>query len=274
MLLWNEINFVKKNSPHICTQTNFFMCQSTSLCTRGKASLTVEASIIIPLTIGFLSIILFFFRMIQVQSTVEEALMYAGRTIAVESSVVDSEYLLLASGEGVFVSMIEDTVVERYVKNGPWGISLLHSDFKGESIVLRADYKMSLPVNFFGIDSIELSSENCCRKWVGDVLSDVNVEWVYVTPTGRVYHTNINCRALDIKAKAAAYSEIRNYRGKNGQKFYCCSRCQKDNVTTVYYTDYGRLYHADASCSALKRTIQKIPVAEIGGKRACTFCQE
>lgn len=274
MSLWTKCKILKKFSPHICTQTKTIMNQRASFCTRRKASLTVEGSFTIPLAIFFLTIILFFFRVIQVQSKVEEALMYAARLIAVESSIVSSEILLLASAEAALVTMIEDSVVEQYVENGVWGVSILQSDVTGENIVLHADYKMSLPVSFFGIDSIDLSNECCCRKWLGDNPLGGKEEWVYITPNGSVYHLDINCRALDIKPKAAPYYEIVNYRGKNGQKFYCCGRCEKEGITTVYYTDYGRLYHANMTCSALKRTIQRISVTEIGGRRACAFCRE
>lgn len=274
MSLWNNLDNKRiKNSPRICTQTKKFMSQRTSFCICEKASLTIEASVVLPLTIGFLAIILFFFRVIQVQAIIEEALMYAGRVVAVESSEVSSELALLISAEGVLISVLEEQpIVESYIKHGIFGISLLRSDFSGENIVLRADYKMILPVAFFGRESIELSSENCFRKWVGDINGEIQDDWVYITPTGSVYHTNLDCRVLDIKAEATSLTQIAEYRGMDGQKYYPCSRCKTENGSTVYYTGYGRLYHFDARCSSLKRTIQKISRSEIEGRRECAFC--
>ena len=108
MSLWNKKQVIKgKISPRICTQTINFIRQRTSFCTCEKGSLTVEASFIVPLTIGFLGIILFFFRILQVQIRVEEALMYAGRTVAVESSTISSETALFLLAEAQMISALE-----------------------------------------------------------------------------------------------------------------------------------------------------------------------
>ena len=44
-----------------------------------KGSYTIEAAVVIPLAAGFLVSMLFFFRIIQVQASVDEALIFAGR---------------------------------------------------------------------------------------------------------------------------------------------------------------------------------------------------
>lgn len=270
-------NMYHKNkiSLRICTQTKSINNQETSLCTRPRASLTIEASFIVPLMAGFLAIILFFFRVISVQVVVEEAMVYTGRCVAVESCVVSSEEALFLSAESIFRMLVdENVVVNSYVENKSWGISLLKSEFTGDVIWLRAEYAVKLPVSFFGTDCIYLSSENSFHKWIGSNGLEHVEKWVYITQTGSVYHTSVDCRVLDISIKTAFLSEIGDYRGVDGQKFYPCSRCKKEDCQVVYYTDYGTLYHYDVVCSSLKRTIKKIPLEEVGSRHICSFCNK
>ena len=95
----NNRELLHKISQRICTQTKTIRNQETSLCIHPEASLTIEASVVVPLMAGFLAIILFFFRIMQVQAIVEETLIYTGRCVAVESSVVSSEKALYLSAE-------------------------------------------------------------------------------------------------------------------------------------------------------------------------------
>ena len=63
----------------------------TPQCICLKGSLTVEASVILPLLACFFSFLLFFFRILQVQLTVQEALEDTGRVLAVISECELSE---------------------------------------------------------------------------------------------------------------------------------------------------------------------------------------
>ena len=268
-----KIQYKDQISPRICTQTNTKESLETSLCACTRASLTVEASIIVPLMVGFLAIILFFFRFIQVQVAVEEALIYTGRKVAVESCMMSSEEVLYLSAEAIFREAIsENEIINRYIKNKSNGIQLLKSEFADNEIWLRAEYEIKLPVAFFSIDSVELSSENCFQKWIGNRDEFYDGDWVYITQNGTVYHSKKDCRALDISVKRASASKIENYRGENGQKYYACDRCKEEGVNWVYYTDYGTLFHAKIDCSSLKRTIEKIRKDEVGNRRICVFC--
>ena len=76
--------------------------KKTSLCSRHKGSYTLEAAVIIPILAFFFVTILFFFRVLQVQTQVQEALDYAGRKTACVASSVSSEAGLFTSAEGYF----------------------------------------------------------------------------------------------------------------------------------------------------------------------------
>lgn len=248
--------------------------KEASLYAFQKGSYTIEAAVVIPLVAGFLVSILFFFRVLQVQSVIDEALIYAGRKVSAESSITDSKAALFLSTEFFFYQFLEEyQYVEEYVDYGKLGISLLKSDFSEDSIYLRAEYSMKMPVSFFEIGKIYLWQQNTFRKWTGDG-SNQEENIVYVTPNGEVYHNSLNCQSIKISVKQTTYSSIAGLRGANGQKYYECSRCvsQIYESDRVYYTDYGTLYHADISCSAIKRTVTQIPLSEVGNRRKCSFC--
>lgn len=258
--------------PHILRETSLCICQ--------KASFTVEAAVIIPCMAVFFTSILFFFRILQVQYSIDEALLYAGQKTAIESSAVTSQEILLASAKGYVLYALKDNEeVSTYVKGGSLGVLLLGSDCDGEEIYLRASYEVSLPIDLWGVGSIRLYSQNWFQKWNGDVTiseeaDSEEIQWVYTTPNGTVYHSTSSCRVLNISVREVLLSEIAQERGKDGQKYYECSRCKdlENKNGYVYCTDYGTLYHMDISCSSLKRTIQKVLLEEVGERKPCSFC--
>ncbi len=248
--------------------------QETSSYAFQKGSYTIEAAIVIPFVAGFLVSILFFFRILQVQAAVDEALIYAGRKVAAESSITDSETVLFLSTELFFHQILDEyECVDEYVEFGKLGILLINSDFSGDEITLRAEYSMKMPISFFDVGRIYLWQQNSFCKWNGD--GEVQKEdVVYVTATGEVYHCSKNCRSIRLSVKQTDYSSIGGLRGKDGQKYYPCSLCLKEISSNgkVYYTDYGTLYHGDISCSAIKRSVSQISLSEVGTRRKCSFC--
>ena len=264
-------------SPNHCTQkSRNTKLQGTSFCTCRKASLTIEAAVVCPVTAGFLISILFFFRILFVQAAVEEALIYAGRATAVESCLLDDKSVLYVSAEGLFrYALYQKADVERFVSGGILGVSLLGSDTSGKEIELEAKYMVKLPIPFWGIKGIWITSKNSFVKWKGDLYTGIEQErWVYITKTGSVYHKNTSCRSLDLTIQETLYRNIHKIRGKNGQKYYPCNKCMKsmEDTKKVYFTDYGKLFHGKVSCSALKRTIERVLFSQVGSRRPCSYC--
>lgn len=278
MTLWSFFQSIKfRRSPqrriYIIPQQN----QRASFCIWHRGSYTLEAAVVIPLLAGYLVTLLFFFQIIQIQCAIDEALLYAGRKTAVESTIVDSEEALLVSAEGFLLDALKDnTLVEKRVAHGLLGIGLWDSQFNGEEIVLKAQYSVKLPIHFWGIGQVELTSQNSFRKWNGENATATSDEMVYITPEGEVYHSELSCRSLKRVVKIASLKEVENLRGLNGQKYYECTFCDWKNTEKgeVYYTDYGVLYHKDISCSSLKRTIEKVSLDDVGNRRSCKFCSE
>ena len=91
-IIINSFSHITNSSRIRCTHI-----QEASFCTCKKGSLTLEATVVLPLMAGFFISILFLFRVLMVQAAVEEALVYVGRVIAVESCVFDEEGTLYIS---------------------------------------------------------------------------------------------------------------------------------------------------------------------------------
>ena len=83
--------------------------QKMPSCTCLKASYTLEAAVIFPLVAGFFVFILFFFRVVQVESQVKAALYYSSRMSALASSANDSSVVSVATAEVLFRSRISDS---------------------------------------------------------------------------------------------------------------------------------------------------------------------
>jgi hypothetical protein len=249
--------------------------KKTSPCARRQASYTLEAAVILPLLAGFFVAILFFFRVLQVETQVQEALDYASRKTACEASAVSSEVALHASAEGYFRKELgQYTLPGKYVYGGSIGISLLGSTYEGNEVCLRATYTMKLPVAFFGWKGVMLAQGSTVHKWTGDRDDGQQEDYVYITETGTVYHRSRQCSYLDLSIRAANYADLSGLRNKSGHKYYECSDCAAKIPASglVYITDYGTCYHVELSCSGLKRTVYLIPLSEVGTRAPCSRC--
>lgn len=253
-------------------------------CTCPKGSLTVEASIILPLFACFFSFLLFYFRIMEVQLIVQNALEETGRNLALlsvkelEEPSEELSYLALAKGM-LFVKLKDEELVEQYVSGGALGVSLLTSDCEGDYIMLNANYVMRFPIKLFGIQDFLICQRTQFRKWNGWHASTGNrdvIELVYVTEYGEVYHMRRSCTYLDLSIQKIAYVELSIKRNSDGEAFEACELCGEESMAAgyVYITNYGERYHSSLACSGLKRTIYQKQLSEVGGMPACTKCSK
>lgn len=250
----------------------------------NKGSLTVEASVILPLFACFFAFVLFYFRIMQVQLIVQEALEETGRNLAVlsvkelEEPAEEPGYLTLAKGM-LSLKLKDEELIAQYVNGGALGVSLLTSEFEGDYISLNANYVMRLPVRLFGIQDFLICQKTRFRKWIGwheTIGSGSAAELVYVTEYGEVYHMRRSCAYLDLSVQEIAYVELGARRNYNGEAYEACELCGEgvNIIACVYITDYGNRYHSTLTCGGLKRTIYQKQLSEVGGMPACMKCSK
>lgn len=248
----------------------------TPCCICMEASYTAEAVVIVPLFVACMVVLLFFFRVLQVQQEVGCALMSSARELAVSSyAQEDLSVKGVAEAKLLFLSAYKDNATEKYIDGGKMGISLRNSDFSGDYVDLKAEYAVNIPVGFFGIKDISLCQRAKCRKWTGRA-SDRNTdeEIVYITPEGSAYHRKKNCRYLDLSIQPVQSAKLEIKRNKSGEKYYACKKCMQMDKTyhLLYITDYGNRYHGRLDCSDLKRTVIAVRINEVGERKACSGC--
>ena len=252
-----------------------------------KALLTVEAAAVLPYFVCFMVFILYFFRILQVQAGVAQALQYAGRRAAAEYVV--QEETEGSDQAGIFelwkAKMLFEQQLKKqkcplqYVKRGMKGISLNQSDLSGNYVELKAVYRMKLPIGLLGNIQYQIIQESKCRKWTGyqqgqDMQEDDT--WLYYTEHGTVYHASRNCTHLDLSIRGVTYEQAGNSRNQSGGKYHKCEKCGISGSLVksqmVYITDYGDRYHSSLTCSGLKRSIYMIQRSKATDKRMCSKC--
>ena len=133
-----------------------------------------------------------------------------------------------------------------------------------------------MPIGLLGKYTYPITQEAKARKWVGFDASEYTWDgiYVYITPTGDVYHTNINCSYLNPSIRAISSRELITARNSSGAKYYPCKHCKgNENKGTVYITDFGTIYHSDINCNTLKRTIKKVLYEDVKDlRRPCSKC--
>ena len=243
----------------------------------GRGSFTVEAALAVPIFLLALLVILGFFPLLLIQTQVNAALQYTARIMAVSYQDEEDEGSIVSLAEGIllFRSYLGDHgLSEDFLENGVNSISLANTDLSGEYVQLVANYEVELPTGFWGIDSLPVEQCVSAKKWTGAGTDssdeEEDTEYVYITPSGSVYHTTTSCPYLSLSTKSVSYSSLSSLRNSEGHIYYACSCYSGESI--VYVTNYGTLYHGSLSCSYLKRTIYKVKLDAVGGRSACSKC--
>ncbi len=263
-----------------------------------RASMTVEASIALPLFIFFFVNIMVVFNIVKVQSDMEAALHQTGSEMSLmafdlrlgegllgdyEGSGVDT---VAGAGGIIFAKeMIRDYLGKGIegscVKNGFDGISFINSRvlLGNDYIDLVMDYKVQPMIPIVGFKEFPVESRFFGHAWTGyDIEAgfgemENEEEMVYVTEHGEVYHRSVDCEHLHIKAKSVDMRDLKSQRNKDGKIYYPCEYCgEAIGAGNVFITGYGERYHSSVGCPGLKRKIYTIPISQVGSKRPCSTC--
>jgi len=254
-----------------------------------RASMSVEAAMVVPLFIFVVINLLFGIQVIETSSRISAAIHETGNEIcsygyAIENSC--GEGIPLNIAEIIYVSskvshFLEDSIGNRNgIKGGISGISYIGSEILNENNIVKivVSYSIRLPVDM-NIKTYRLGDVYYGHAWTGydgniaNVNENLEDPIVYITNSGTVYHRDIHCSHLNPSVKAINGDDIGDKRSKDGSKYYECEICGKGIKTgTVYITDYGNRYHTDTNCSGIKRNVLTVHLSEIGGRRECATC--
>ncbi len=148
----------------------------------------------------------------------------------------------------------------------------------GEMVDLFKVQEMSPLYAHMGFDNAYTKVSIHLRKWTGyDVMSTTSLreeeEYVYITESGTVYHRSRECSHLKVTVHIIDAKDASGKRNDYGQSYKPCEKCAVGCSTgLVFITDKGDRYHNSASCSGLKRTIKTVPISEVGERGECSMC--
>ncbi len=204
-----------------------------------RASMTVEASIAIPL---------FIFFMINLMSLVNVFNLYGTELSKLQQSARTASYMQCNTED-----IGADTVTFfKFVPIKPY--------------IGTVNYATSTTL-----------ASMTYRKWTGyNVLSGsterTEEEYVYITEHGYSYHRSRNCRHLKVTIQAVTLDDIELMRNRSGGRYRPCERCGGNSTGILFITPEGDRYHSDAACSGLKRTIKTVKLSEVGSRTPCSQC--
>ncbi len=207
---------------------------------RLNASLSVEASLILPLFLFF--------------------------TITVMS------LLIMSKDQSETCMELHQRALEMYEASAG-------SD-PGPMIELEKDYVQYPVIRFFDFISVKVRDRIVMHPFTGytgdgGLLPEPEPdEYVYVTKNGTKYHRNPSCSYINIRPHSTGAESIRDARNSYGRKYRACDVCHPKLSGLLFITGDGECYHCRSDCPALKRTVYMITLKEAvaNGYSACSKC--
>lgn len=290
----------KKVSHIVCEERKarcVFPARRCSYHTAGRerrcpaiGSMTLEATIVLPILLSFMLAILQFARITLVssallagmQGTVKEMAVYAyvKEMGVTEDSGVAAELL---SG-GISAAYARSQIQKKSGFDSEFGsFSLMQSDLIHDDIIdLAVSYYPSKDTVLIPTPWVRAVLRARVRAWTGRSSSEnsgtdgdedsESKDTVYVTETGTVYHKDPECTHIKLSIQNIPREEIESCRNSSGGKYHVCEKCGAGSGSDVYITTYGAKYHGSLECSGLKRDVKEVSLDELDGWKACSKC--
>lgn len=255
-----------------------------------KASMTVEAALLVPIFLFLMLNLLCGIRFIEMQSRILAASHQIQRQVMVYgygTQKADFMENLGITGEWLSIGFLKEMIKKEIKADGGAQVDLdvskimlSGSDINSEkgTVNLQVSYlaktifpqiggvKIYLGTNLFG---------HMFSGYRGDEeesnTSDHD-EMVFITKEGTVYHCNRNCRYLTLSISEVEKEEVSKKRNMDGERYRSCDMCVSQSIDCYYITDYGTSYHGSLMCPGLKRTIYTIKRSEVGNRGCCVKC--
>lgn len=282
----NGFNFLK--NLLLVRKTSFFAsCQ--------KASLTVEAALVIPIFLFAILNLYSFMEIFEMQMCMEAALHQTAKEMAVEGyaysqvgqrQMTQSLPVQVAFSESYVRGKVNKLVTRErlnhsVIKKGSRGISYsLSKIMVKDRIELTAVYEIAPRFTMVPFSHVHTFTQAKVRAFTG---YDPSMEgrgsreeevYVYVTDTGTAYHMDRGCTYLKLSINLITKDDLAAARNQEGGKYKACRYCKsgKSEGNLFLITNQGNKYHTSVSCQGLKRTVRAIPISEAGGYHACARC--
>ncbi|NLP17157.1 MAG: hypothetical protein GX379_08980 [Clostridiales bacterium] len=230
----------------------------------SNASLTVEASLILPLFLFLFMCFLYILQTIIFQESLQKAMTEAGLSMAraayvysdfqdaddiesIESSFLDEKIQTgLQEITGAIVNRVGikyavESKLSKVKRNHPFIVGGFDGiSFDGSKVLqgnndidIIARYRIRIPIKLFDLLEMDTIQRVRLRGWNGHQLTalysfveeeDNDETMVYVTESGTVYHRSRSCSHISLSVEAIIGKPTWQ-RNKNGGKYYECKAC-------------------------------------------------
>ncbi len=285
-----------KNIKNKCIRKDLLLRAKAGRRLSPAASVTVEASIVLPIFIFFFVNVIGAFNILKLQCDMEAALHQTGMEIAEVAAVSrlsgdkdDSktkDALKGIASSAYAAKKTKEYLGERYLDKSPItggsrGVSFKESALgsDGDVIDIVASYKVHPTFGVVAFTDFGMESRFYGHGMTGydpdgsaEIERGESEELVYITESGSAYHKSLSCSHLRLRIESVPKDSVKDKRNKDRKKYYPCEHCGSHNCTNVYITGYGDKYHSDPNCSGLKRSIRTVTISEAAGRRPCSEC--
>lgn len=274
---------------------------STSLSGEVCASMTVEASVLLPLFLLFFLNLGCAMELIRLHGNLQLALWQTGSRLALYGYVLDSGEAPedgaqedgwwkglagTALVSGYVKSQLIDTFGREYLEQSPladgadslrmWESEIFGS---GDEIDIVVTYQVSPWSSLAGFAPFRMANRYYAHIWNGYQLPNAGDEesaavTVFLTPNGSVYHLDRDCTHLRLSVRQISSAELDSARNQSGSRYQPCGKCADGSPPAVLFiTAEGDCYHYGRECSGLKRTVYSMSLSEAAASyRPCSRC--
>lgn len=244
--------------------SDFASCKNTA------GSATVEVVLVLPVFLCAMTVFLMMGQCIITEGKIQHAITKTANICSSQKAIEKSPNVFLT-----FYSVFDLSSGDRSCIAGEKaGIQLsLHELDGGERIQVKAIYRLRVSFLFFGTYSFIKKAVATQRVFCGYIphggQGEGGTRIVYVAKNGKVYHTSLSCSHICLSISGGAVEQI-----MKNSRFDACAKCiRKGEIPArIYITSYGECFHSSLNCSGLKRSIQAVPLNEIGDMRMCSRC--
>lgn len=245
---------------------------------RLRASLTVEAALVLPLFLFVLLLLALPFRMMtaerQVQRAAEEVSARAAALAALQDEA-SAQYTASLGEQALKTAreLVRDPNVS--------ALSAERSSFlsDGETVSVVLDYRYQIPVPLFRLPPLSCSCMATRRAWIGETdpenrLSETAAdELVYIGKNSTRYHKSAHCHYLSNALSALSVEAAKNARNAGGGRYHACPVCARAvTAGTVYIMPSGSAYHRDPACRAIRAYVRAVRLSEVRSLGPCSYC--
>ena len=265
---------------HVCRR------RAISYTSLRRASLTLEAALVLPLFSMACVSVLYLMHILAFQTSIQTQLQKYAHQINTHAYIyqnsntpISTSYVQAICRSGDLKKLFHHV----YTKHPAFAYSLANTSIDKQNDVCNIVITYELVIPFLPEHILTIPiAQNCQFKlFTGDPLNKngaVSSKKVYLTAMGNVYHTNKHCTYLRKYSDLILKNSLPEYEEKSGKKFHLCRSCKKLPMTNenpiLYISSTGNAYHYSKDCYYLTSHIYEYNYEEVKEiYPLCSRCQ-